>query len=438
MSRVTVLDYSAPPASEAVLRKIAWRLIPFMILLYLLAYVDRINVGFAALQMTKDLGLSSTAYGLGAGIFFVGYFLFEIPSNLILQRTGASKWIARIMITWGLIASAMMFVKGPVSFCTLRSLLGLAEAGFFPGMLLYLTYWFPPAHRARTVALFFTATAISGVVGGPVSGVLLSMDGVAGLRGWQWLFLLEGLPSVICGVVVYFVLTDKPAHARWLSDDERVVLEQALAESSTAGASGGSHHQDLMAALADARLWLLSAIYLALTFGLYSFGYWMPTLLKGVSKLSDGRVAMLSAIPYGCAAVSMVLAGRHSDRTGERRWHAALAALTAACGFAAIPLCHTTLSVLCALSLAAIGVWCAVPPFWSFPSGFLRGTAAAGGIAAINSLGNLGGFVGPYLFGWFKAHSATYTPSLLMTACAMLVCGVLVLLLKDRRAGLSD
>ena len=309
--------------ADKVLRKIARRLIPLIVFLYVLAYLDRINLGFATLQMSGDLHFTESIYGFGAGIFYVGYLLFEVPSNLILARVGASRWIARIMISWGVIASAMMFVQGRSSFYALRFLLGLAEAGFFPGMLLYLTYWFPPQYRARTVAMFFTATAITGVVGGPISAGCLAMDGIAGLRGWQWLFLLEGLPSLVFGCVVFFALTDKPEHATWLSEEERNIVRDELARTNRPSMT---HHLTLSAAASDARVWLLSAIYLFLTFGLYSFGYWMPRLLKSISRYSDVKVALMSAIPYGIAAIAMIFVGRHSDRHGEQRWHAAISA----------------------------------------------------------------------------------------------------------------
>jgi ACS family tartrate transporter-like MFS transporter len=441
----------ATDADPRVLTKIGRRLIPFMVLLYVLAYLDRINLSFAAESMRADLKLDEAVYGLGSGIFFVGYFLFEVPSNLILQRVGARRWIARIMITWGVVASAMMFVRGRWSFFGLRFVLGLAEAGFFPGMLLYLTYWFPSRFRARTIAMFFTATAIAGVVGAPASGMLLDLDGRLGLHGWQWLFLIEGVPSIVFGVLVWFLLPDGPNEARWLSADERAEVIALLepdrsqpavtstpADSSAVNASAlmddpsadDGEHYALSAALCDGRLWLLSAIYFLLTIGLYGFGYWMPTLVKSVSTLTNRQLGVVAAIPYAGATVAMVLWGRHSDRTRERRWHAAASALAAAAGFAAAPFCQTPATMLAALSLAAVGVWALVPPFWAMPSAFLRGTAAAGGIAAINSVGNLGGFLGPYLFGLIKRHSQTYTPSLIMVATAMVMCAGLVLFVR--------
>ena len=363
--------------SERVLEKVARRLIPFMCFLYLLAYLDRVNVSFANLQMTADLHLSDAVYGFAAGIFFVGYFLFEVPSNLILHRTGASKWIARIMISWGIVAMAMMFVRGKWSFYGLRLLLGMAEAGFFPGMVLYLTYWFPRRYRARTTALFFTSTAIAGIVGSPISGALLNLGGHGGLRGWQWLFLLEGAPSVLAGVACFLFLTDRPTSAKWLDDAERLALADELVADEVASA-GGNHHVHFIEALADLRLWLLSAVYFTLMFGLYGITAWMPKVIKLISGLGNGRVGLLAAIPYCAAVVSMVLVGRHSDKTGERRWHIAISALVGGIGLLVVPHCRDTASVIAAFSLAAAGVWSAVGPFWAVVRRFPAGVGVGG------------------------------------------------------------
>ena len=309
-----------PDAASRALAKATRRLIPFMFVLYVVAYLDRINVGFAALQMRADLGFDDRVYGFGAGIFFVGYFLFEVPSNLVLERVGARLWIARIMVTWGVIASAMMVVRGAQSFYLLRFLLGLAEAGFFPGMILYLTYWFPAAERAHAVARFITATAIAGVVGGPISGALLAMDGLGGLRGWEWLFLAEGLPAVGLGLAVLAYLPDGPASASWLTPEERRSLAARLAPDQAIEAH---HAATLAGALADRRVWRLAVLYFVLVTGLYGVGLWLPQIVKGLSGLGDVMVGIVSAVPYVAAAAGMVLVGRHSDRTGERRWHVA-------------------------------------------------------------------------------------------------------------------
>src|SRR3989442_2451099 len=323
---LTPADDHDPAFAAAVLGKAPRRLIPFMFVLYVVAYLDRINVGFAALQMRADLGFDDRIYGLGAGIFFVGYFLFEVPSNLLLERLGARLGIARIMVTWGLIASAMMLVRGARSFSLLRFLLGVAEAGFFPGMILYLTYWFPAAERAHAVARFMTATATAGVVGGPISGALLAMDGVGGLRGWQWLFLVEGLPAVVLGLVVLAYLPDGPASASWLTHEERRSLAARLGPEQAIEAH---HAATIGEALADRRVWRLAVLYFVLVTGLYGVGLWLPQIVKGLSGLGDVIVRVVSAVPYLAAAGGMVVVGRHSDRTARRRLHVARPAVIA-------------------------------------------------------------------------------------------------------------
>jgi ACS family tartrate transporter-like MFS transporter len=408
-----------------------------MCLLYLLGYMDRVNLGFAKSQMSADLNFSPAVYGFGAGIFFIGYCLFEIPSNLLLERIGARVWIARIMITWGFVAAGMALVRGPWSFYSLRFLLGLAEAGFFPGMVLYLSYWFPPAHRARATALFFTSTAIAGVVGGPASGLLLSLTGVANLKGWQWLFLVEGIPSILVGILVYLFLTDRPAVARWLTEPERDWLTSELARTELPRTANAGHHRyaHLKLAFVDGRFWHLSATYFMMMIGLYGASYWMPVVIKNLTGYSDMKVGMVSAIPYALAIVGMILIGRHSDRKNERRWHVAASCLLSASGFALIPLCHSFGTGICAVSLATIGIWSAIGPFWAVPGEFLHGTAAAGGIAAINSLGCLGGFVGPYLVGLLKGHSSSFAGGMLMIAGALVAGAVLIVNLRSVTAG---
>ena len=417
--QAATLDYAAPDdIGPRTLNKVTWRLIPFMFLLYICGYLDRVNLSFGGSAMQRDLHLDEGIYGLGAGIFFIGYFLFEVPSNLILERVGARRWIARIMVTWGFVASSLMFVRGAWSFYFLRFSLGVAEAGFFPGMVLYLTYWFPARQRARAVAAFMTSIAIAGVIGGPISGALLKLNGVHGLAGWQWLFLMEGLPSIPMGILVYFYLTDKPEQAKWLAPAEREwLIEHLRAEKHVT-----AHHDPhtMTAALKDPRVWKLSLLYFMLMIGLYSFSFWAPKILKSISGLSETRVAVLCAIPYSVAAISMVFIGQHSDRTGERRGHVGLSALTAAVGLAMLPLCHGTVQALLGLSVAGIGIWGALGPFWVLPTDFLRGTAAAAGIAVINSLGCLGGFVGPSMFGYVLKYTGGNAGGLLTVAAAML------------------
>jgi ACS family tartrate transporter-like MFS transporter len=418
---------------RAVIRKATWRLIPFLFVLYVVAYLDRVNVGFAALQMNEALGFNAATYGLGAGIFFLGYFLFEIPSNLILQRVGARFWIARIMVTWGLVAIAMALVQNEPTFYLLRFLLGVAEAGFFPGIILYLTYWFPAEERAKTVALFMTAVAISGVVGGPISGLLLSMHGFAGLDGWHWLFLLEGLPAVVLGVVVWFYLPDGPRHARWLAPAEQEWLEGRLAQERAQLGPHAGH--TLREAMSSGRVWLLCLVYFALVVGNYGLGFWLPQIIEGFGKLTDFQIGLISAVPYLVSAVGMVLIARHSDQTGERRWHVAGALGASALGFViASQSAGAPVLALAALSLAAMGIMGSWGPFWSLPPAFLSGTAAASGIALINAVGNLGGFFGPSIVGYIRNATQSFEGGLLALAAVVLLGGGLVLALRQASA----
>src|SRR5207247_7458630 len=351
-----------------------------MFVLYIANYLDRVNVSFAALHMNRDLGFSGAAYGLGAGMFFLGYCLCQIPSNLVLARVGARRWIGSLMIVWGTIASAMMLVRGVASFYTLRALLGVVEAGFFPGMVLYLTYWFPAVERARAVAGFMTAIPISGVVGGPVSGALLGLNGVAGLAGWQWLFLLEGLPSVLLGAAALWYLTDRPADAAWLPAEGRGWLTERLRlEQSRAAVMHGT---SLRQAVLDGVVWRLGLLYFLIIAGLYGQGLWLPQIIKGSSQLCDLTVGLLSVAPALVAAVAMVAWGARSDRTGERHLHVAAPLAAGAVGFLATAVTRDVpLLATAALSLSAVGFTSALGPFWALPTAFLRGTAAAGGIA---------------------------------------------------------
>lgn len=413
-------------SGRAVIAKVRRRLIPLLFVLYVASYLDRINVGFAALKMNADLHFSPAVFGFGAGIFFLGYCLLEVPSNLILERVGARVWIARIMITWGIISASMMFVSGTASFYALRLLLGIAEAGFFPGMILYLTYWFPAKERAKAMALFITSTAASGIIGGPLSGFLLTLGGTAGLKGWQWLFLIEGIPSVILGIVVLFYLPNGPGEAAWLNDKEkqwllaRLDAENALKQQ--------SHHYTLVQALTNGRVLLLGVLYLSLTMGLYGIGFWLPQILKAFANTSDLTVGLLSALPYLVAIAGMVLVARHSDKTGERRLHVALPAFLGAAGMALSAAMHSPVALIAAISLAAIGIWGAIGTFWTLPTAFLSGTAAAGGIALINSIGNVGGFASPYAIGLVRGSSSSFTGALLLLSASLAIGGTLALL----------
>ncbi len=422
--------------AAAAVGRVSRRLIPFLFLLYILNFLDRVNVGFAALEMNRDLGFGPAVYGFGAGVFFLGYCLFEVPSNLVLYRTGARLWIARIMVTWGLAASAMMLVHTPWSFYLFRFLLGVAEAGFFPGIIFYLTYWYPARERARAYAWFLAAIPVCGVIGGPISGALLGLDGRLGLEGWQWLFLLEGIPSVLVGIAVLWLLPDRPRDARWLPAVERAWLEERLAAE---GHDRIAHHgESLRRALGNPMVWWLGLSYFLLVVALYGFALWLPQLVKASGEFTNFEVGMITAIPYAAAAVGMVLVGRSSDRTGERHLHLALPALVGALGFIAVTRTGSTGLLIAALCLCAFGVLGWLGPFWALPTAFLREQAAAGGIALINSMGAVGGFVGPYLIGDIKERTGEFAPGLLVLAGSLAAAAAIVMGLRAtvlRRSG---
>lgn len=388
---------AAPSMQARVIRKVTWRLIPFLMLLYLVAFLDRINVGFAALTMNKDIGLTSRMFGLGAGVFFAGYFLFEVPSTIIQNKVGARFWIGRVMISWGLVSIAMAFTRGAVSFCVLRFLLGLAEAGFFPGIILYISQWFPARERSTVTAMFMAAAPVAGFVGSPVSGALLGMHGLLGLRGWQWLFLMEGLPAVALGVVAFFFLTDKPEDARWLSPPEREWLAKELRAEQAA--TKAARKPKIWSAMMDWKVWALALAYFGTSAGLYTIGFWAPLIVKSLG-FSVMAVGWLVAVPNLVAVAGMIVWSRSSDRTGERYWHAAVACVIAAAGMAMAAMASgSAVIAITGLSLTAFGVSAAKPPMWSLPTMFFGGTAAAAAIGFINSLGTLGGFAGPYMVG---------------------------------------
>jgi ACS family tartrate transporter-like MFS transporter len=409
-----------------VLRKITLRIVPFVMLLYFIAFIDRVNIGFAALTMNKDLGFSPSVFGFGAGIFFLGYFLFEVPSNLVLDKVGARIWIARVMITWGLISGAMAFVQGSASFYTLRFLLGAAEAGFFPGIILYLSYWFPARQRAAVTAIFMAAAPLSTVLGSPVSGALLEMHGILGFAGWQWMFIVEALPAILLGVVVLFYMTDRPEKAKWLSDDERHWLVATM-NAETAKKAGTASHS-VWRGLADLRVLALALVYFGTSAGLYTLGIWAPQIIKELG-LSALQVGFLNALPGAVAVIAMILWARHSDRTGERTWHVVGACLLASLGLVLAGFAGTVLSVLLTLTLVNIGISSSKPPLWSMPTLFLSGSAAAAGIATINSIGNLGGFVGPAMIGWIKDLTGSFRGGLFFVAALLVLSAILTLAL---------
>src|SRR5579862_1972968 len=413
--------------ADAALSKARRRLIPFLFVLYLVAYLDRINVGFASLQMNRELGLSESVFGLGAGLFFIGYSIFEVPSNLILERVGARVWIARIMISWGVVAMAMVAVRGAASFFAIRFVLGLAEAGFFPGVILYLTFWFPAREQARAVALFMTATALAGLIAGPVSGALLQLHGIAGLSGWQWLFILEGLPAVILGIFVLVYLPDGPDSAVWLEVEERIALSTRLERER--GRSTQKRQRSFREAISNSTVWILSVVYFAIVFGLYGVTFWLPQIIRSLDNRSDFGIGMLSAVPFFGAAIAMVSVGRSSDLSGERRWHLAVCAAVGAVGLILASMTRSPLLSLGAISIAAAGIWGTFGPFWAMPPEFLSGTAAAGAIALINSIGNLGGFAGPYVVGMVKQATHSFAVGMILMAASLVVAGVLALTL---------
>jgi D-galactonate transporter len=387
--------------------QVTWRLIPLLFVCYVIAYLDRVNVGFAKLQMLQDLHFSEAVYGLGAGIFFVGYCSSEVPANIMLSRLGARRWLTSIMVTWGILSACTMFVKTPASFYILRCLLGVAESGMFPGVIYYLTLWYPSHRRGRVVAMFMTAQPLSGVIGGPLSGwILQEFHDVGHLRGWQWLFLLEGMPAVVMGLVLFYWIDNNIREAHWLSEEQKQMLEEHIAADS---ALKEEHHR-IGGLIRDPRVWLLSAVTLFAVIGMYGIVFWLPTIIKATGVERPLQVGLLTVIPYGTAVVAMNLAGRSSDRTGERRWHLALSTIVAGLGlvFVTMHAGNTTLA-LAGLTAAAAGGFTSQALFWNLPTGVLGGTAAAAGIALINAAGNTGGFIGPYLVGWIS--DATHSTS---------------------------
>lgn len=420
----------SPEFEEATFKKVSGRLIPFLFICYIIAFLDRVNVGFAKLQMAPDLGFSDAVYGFGAGIFFIGYFLFEVPSNVILDKVGAKLWIARIMIFWGIISSCFMFVQTEFWFYTLRFILGVAEAGFFPGIILYMTYWFPSSRRARMTALFMTAIAISNVIGSPVSGAIMQYaDGLNGWRGWQWLFLLEGIPSVIIGVLVIFLLDNGPAKAKWLTKEEQDLIIARIKEDNEAKKDvGGSH--SFMDAFKDGRVWALAIVYFCGVVGFYAVNFWMPTLVQelGIDKKDFLKVGLISMIPWGIAAFAMVKVGESSDRTGERRWHVAGTLLIAVVGMIMLAVVgKSPVLGIIALTLVTSGILSFVATFWTLPTAFLTGTAAAAGIAWINSVGNLGGHFGPDMIGRIRTATGSSESAFLALAALGFVGAMIVL-----------
>lgn len=428
MSSVKGITHSADAVSQtseaAAYSKVTWRVIPLLLVCYVVAYLDRVNVGFAKLQMLHDLHFDETVYGLGAGIFFLGYFLFEVPSNIILHKVGARVWIARVMVTWAIISAATMFVTTPIMFYFFRFALGLAEAGLFPGVILYLTYWYPSKRRSKMISLFMTSIPVAGVIGGPLSGwIMHSMSGIYGWAGWQWLFLLEALPSIVMAIAVLAYLDDRISDAKWLTDDERRLITAEIAKDQ---AQTQSH--SLRDGFTNPRVWLMCSIYFFLAVELYGVGFFLPTLIKNSGAKDPLAIGILSMAPYAAAVIGTIFVGRSSDATRERRLHITIPALIGALAWlVTVRFSHDIVIAMIALTVVTSCVIVAISQFWCLPTAILSGAAAAGGIAVVNSVGNLSGFLGPFFIGWVNQTTHSTDIGLYVLATALAIGGLLVL-----------
>ena len=424
-------DYAGPnssliQANNSLYRKIAWRIIPILFLCYIVAYLDRVNVGFAKLQMMGDLKFSDGVYGLGAGIFFLGYFLFEVPSNIILHKVGARVWICRVLVTWGLVSACTALVHSPWQFYAVRFLLGVAESGFFPGMILYLTYWFPSYRRANMVALLMAGSPVSGIIGGPVSGYILHhFTQSQPIAGWQWLFILEAIPAIILGIVILFCLDDRVVKAKWLTQDERAAVAADIR-----GEAGAKTHHTILSVFTSTRVWLMGTIFFGMEMGSYAAGFWLPTIIRQSGVKDSFNIGLLTMVPYILALISMILVGRHADKTRERRWHVVVPNIVAALGFTLCTLAGSSTTIaMIGLTMAVAGMVTALSAFWALPTSFLGGTAAAAGIALINCTGNLGGFFSPAIIGLLKTYTGTMNSGLILVSGCILVSSVLIVAL---------
>ncbi|ADG19291.1 major facilitator superfamily MFS_1 [Paraburkholderia atlantica] len=412
-------------ALESLYRRVNWRILPFLLICYLFAALDRLNIGFAKLQMQSDLGLSDAVYGLGAGIFFLGYVLFEIPSNLLLPKLGVRRTMARILVLWGLTSASMMFVRNVPTFYTLRFLLGVFEAGFAPGIIFYLTYWYGEARMARAIAIFLTAGPLSGVVGGPLSAwAMTTLHDAAGLAGWQWVFLIEGLPSVVLGILAWFVLADRPETARWLSSEERATLQTQLR------APAEKTHRSFASVARDPWIYLMAAAYFCVVCGIYAVNFWLPSILRADGVTDPMRIGFYSTIPFIAAVTGMVVVGRSSDRSGERRWHSALPSFAGgvSLAIAATSAGHLVTSLLF-MTIATLMMFASYTVFWAIPSDYLKGDAAAGGIALINTIGQLGGFLSPTIIGFATTATGSLRAGLYVMV-ALLVIGACLMAIR--------
>jgi len=411
---------------ERTTKKVAGRLLPFLFILYVAAYLDRVNFGYAALQMNGDLGISAEIFGFLSGIFFIGYVIFEVPSNIALKRVGARAWIARIMVSWGIVVILTAAVSGAFELAILRFLLGIAEAGFFPGLILYLTGWFRQRDLAQAVALFMTALAVSNIAGAPISTWILDNVAWAGIAGWRWLFIIEGIPAIVLGAATWLYLTDRPENARWLDEDERAWLVGELGRDEEARVRGGAGTQ-IRQALTDRGTWRLGLVYCMLVIGLYGTGFWMPQIIRSLNPgLTNFSIGLIMTIPFIAALIAMIFWGRHSDCCGERRWHTAIPPLASGIALACAGIVSDPLVIFGLLIVATIGIFCSFGPFWTLPAAIFSGTAAAAGIAAINSIGNLGGFIGPSLVGYFASLTGTVQSGLVAIGFCLILGGLLV------------
>jgi MFS transporter, ACS family, tartrate transporter len=418
--------------ASVTLRKVTLRLIPFLFILYIVAWLDRVNVGFAGLQMNSDLGFSYAAFGFGSGVFFLGYCLFEIPSNLILHRVGARRWISRIMISWGIISAAMMFVRTAPTFYVLRFLLGAAEAGFFPGVVYYLSHWYPEGQRARAIAAFMTAVPVSGVIGGPLSGALLTLNGLFGLAGWQWLFLVEGIPAILLGIIVLVYLTDRPETANCLSPTEKDWLVSQLAVERDS--RDAAHRVDVVSALTDSTIWQLGIIFLMASIGFYGFSFWAPLVVKSLTGSTELGVGIIIGAISGVTIILMLLNSAHSDRMDERPWHVTVPLLVMGAGFFGCAFLREPILAVFFLALVPIGHCAAYGPFWSIPSRFLSGAPAAAGIALVVTIANVGGLVGPTIIGAMKDRFGTHQPAFMLLGSCAVMAALLSLRLRSAEA----
>jgi D-galactonate transporter len=421
---------SSDRVGDLLYRKIAWHIMPILVIGYIIAYIDRVNVSFAKLQMLGDLKFSDSVYGVGAGIFFLGYFAFEVPSNIMLHKVGARVWICRVIVTWGIVSALTALVRTPMQFYIARLLLGVAEAGFFPGMILYLTYWFPAHRRAAMVALLMAGNPISGIIGGPLSGFILHhFAGSKGIAGWQWLFILEAIPAILLGVVIFLFLDNRVVEAKWLSERERAAVASEIHQEAVS-----KTHVSIRSVFTSPSVWLFGAIFFGMEMGSYAIGFWQPTIIRQTGVKDAFDIGMLTTVPYTCALICMMFVGRHSDRTRERRWHIIVPNIVAAIGFI---LCtqagNNTPIAMFGLALAVAGVITGLAMFWALPTSFLGGNAAAAGIALINCTGNLGGFFSPAIIGFLKTHTGTLNSGLFLVAACMIASSVVILTLTPAK-----